>query len=489
MSAAENSNTPNSYDLRRQSRGGSVPPEKARPWRQRLLVASAVVGVGVVILSAFLVWRYVTYVPIRWARVQAAVVAISPRIGGQILSVHVKEGDTVTVGQVLVRLDDRELRSALTAAQAELAVCESAQREAQSREALVQAQVQSAITVAQSRVAVASSRVDGLTVDLKAQKLRLPEQIRAAEAAVAGKEAALRELRAGPRAEEIAAARERVASAKATLALCELEVKQSRELVTEGIDSQYILEVRKTRLETQSHTLREAELALQRLEAGSRPEEIEAAQHALDQEKAVCAQVRLGQEDITRMTSELEVRAAELREAQALLRQAEARKAELDVARQQVEAAAAEVRRQQAVVEGRGAALADVEITSPMVGTVTRVFADVGEVSRTSDALVLLADGSRPRWIDAFVDEEDARHISVGQMAVVRVPANSHRDILARVTQVGMHTATLDRSGPGVESPAGAVQPDSVWARLVPDQPLDSQTVTGTTARGRIRVR
>jgi multidrug resistance efflux pump len=489
MSASDNGKSPNAYELRRQSRGGDGPPAQVRPWRRRLLVAGVVAGVLLLIGACVLVWRHVVYVSIRWARVQAAVVAISPRTGGRILSVHVREGEVVRAGDVLVRLDDREVRSALTAAQAELAIRQSALREAQSREALAQTQVQSGITVAESRVAVSTSRVAGLEVDLAAQKRRLPEQVRAAEAALAAKQAALRELEAGPRQEDVSAARERVASARATLALCELEVKQSRELVGEGIDSQYILEVRKTRFETQTHALREAELALQRLEAGARVEELEAARQAVEEEKAICAQVRLGEEDIRQTASELEVRAAELREAQALLRQAESRQAELEVARQQTEAAAAEVRRMEAVVDGRCAALADVEITSPIAGTVTRVFADVGETSRPGDALVLLADAAKPRWFDAFVDEKDARLVSVGQVAVVRVPANSLRDLRARVTQVGLHTATMDRAVTGSDAPAGAAMPDSVWVRLVPDQPLDSQTVTGTTARGRIRVR
>ncbi len=490
MSANANGTSPNAYELRRQSRGGEVPPVRPSPWRRRLALLGIGAGVALVVVSCVLVWRHVAYVPIRWARLQAAVVAISPRMGGRILTVHVKEGDDVTAGQILVRLDDREVRSALTAAEADLAVRDSALREAKAHEELVATQVESAIAVAESRVAVATARVTGLEVELAAKKRRLPEQLRAAEAVLAEREAQLRALEAGARPEDVAAARERIASAQATLALCELEVRQSQELVGEGIDSQYILEVRKTRLETQKHALREAELALQRLEAGARTEELEAARSAVEEQKAVCAQIRLGEEDIRQTASELEVRRAELREAEALLRQAQARKAELDVARQQTEAAAAEVRRVQALVEGRSAALADVDITSPIDGVVTRVFADAGETSRPGDVLVLVCDASRPRWIDAFVDEEDARLVSIGQTAFVRIPANSHREIRARVTQLGLHTATIDRgAGASPDAPAGAGQPDSVWVRLVPEEPLDGHTVTGTTARGKIRVR
>jgi multidrug resistance efflux pump len=489
MSAADNSSSTNTYELRRQSRGGDGPPVTVRPWRRRLLIGGSVLALALVIGSCVLAWRHVTYVPVRYARVQAAVVAISPRVDGRILSVHAKEGDTVVPGQVLVRLDDREIRSALTAAEAELAIRQSALREAQARETLVAAQVATAVAVAESRVAVATSRVAGLEVDLAAQRLRLPEQIRAAEAALAAEQAVLAQVEAGPRAEDVAAAGERVASARATLALCELEVRQSRELVEEGIDSQYILEVRKTRLETQTHTLREAELILQRLTAGARAEELEAARQAVEQQRAACAQARLGEETIRMTASDLEVRKAELREAQALLRQAQSRQTEQAVARQQTEGAEAEVRRLQAVVEGRNAALADVDIASPITGTVTRVFADVGETSRRGEALVLLSDVAEPRWLDAFVDEEDARRISVGQMAWIHVPASSWRQIRATVTQVGLHTAALDRAGGADGAPAANGQPDSVWVRLVPDKPLDSQTVRGTVARGRIRVR
>ncbi len=478
----------NSYDLRRQSRGGAAPAAKAGPWRRRLLLGGAALGVILLVAAVSGIWHHLAYVPIRWARVQSTVLELSPRIDGRILTLSVSEGDAVRPGQVLARLDDRELRAALTAVEAELAVCDSALREAQAKEALAKTQVEADISVAESRVAVAQARVAGLQVDLDVQRRRVPEQVRVAEAALAQRQAELQALQSGSRVEDLEAAQERVASACATLALCELEVTQSRELVDEGIDSQYILAVRKTRLETQQHTLKEAELALQKLQSGARTEELEVARQAVAREQATVAQVRLGEEDLKQVAAGLQVREAELREAQALLSQAQVRRAELVVARQQTEAAAAEVRRQQAVVDGRRAALADVDIVSPIAGTVTRVFNEVGETSRRGEAVLLISDPATPRWIDAYVDEEDARRVSVGQLALLRVPANSWRDLRGRVSQVGLHTASLDRQGAAESLPSALAQPDSVWLRIVPLQPLDSRTVTGTTARGKIRV-
>jgi multidrug resistance efflux pump len=478
----------NSYDLRRQSRGGEAPAAKASPWRQRLLLGGVALGIIILLSVVAGVWHHLAYVPIRWARVQSTVLELSPRLDGRILAMAVKEGDTVRSGQVLARLDDRELQAALTAVEAELAMRDSALREAEAKEALAKTRVDADITVAESQVAVAQARVAGLEVDLGVQGRRVPEQIRVAEAVLAQRQAELQALRAGPRVEDLDAARERVASARATLALCELEVKQSRELVDEGIDSQYILAVRKTRLETQQHTLKEAELALQKLQSGARTEELEVALQAVAREQATAAQVRLGEEDLQQAAAGLQVRAAELREAQALLLQAQARRAELVVARQQTAAAEAEVRRQQAVVDGRRAALADVDLVSPIDGIVTRIFNEVGETSRRGEAVLLISDPATPRWIDAYVDEEDARRVAVGQVARVTVPANSSRHLQARVTQVGLHTTLMDHQGTAVSVPSTMAQPDSVWVRLAPLQPLDRQTVTGTTARGKIRV-
>ncbi|MCK5801732.1 MAG: efflux RND transporter periplasmic adaptor subunit [Lentisphaeria bacterium] len=482
-------NGQNSYEMRRDARN-EAQPAKGVSWRRWFISGGVVLALLVVGGISAAIWYYVTYVPTLSARVRAAVVELSPKVDARLLEVHVDEYQRVEKGQVVARLDDTELRAFLSAAEADRSIRESACLQARAQARLTGSQVEADIVMASARVAVAEARVASLKAQLSAARRRLPEQIRQAQARQDRQEAELDRLRAGPRKEELEGAREYIAAAKTTLALCELEVSQSRELVQEGIDSTYILEVRKTRLENQKHTLRQAELALQLLEAGSRPEEIKAAEKAVEMEAASVAMAACGKDDLIATERLLEIRGAECKEAEAQLGVAKARREEIAIARQRVEAAEAELRKAEATVKARQAAVGGMEIVSPINGVVTRVFCKVGEICRKGVPIILVSDESKPRWIDAFVDEEDAMKVDVGQSAWLTVPANSRNRVKATVRQVGLHTQTLDRGAGGqAEQTTAFGQSDRVWIRLVPVEPLAEHTVTGTTARGFIRVR
>ena len=102
--------------------------------------------------------------------------------------------------------------------------------------------------------------------------------------------------------------------------------------------------------------------------------------------------------------------------------------------------------------------------------------------------MILIADDSKPRWIDAFVREDDAMLVNVGQRAMARIPANSRTWVEAKVAQVGLHTQSLDGSG-GSADGARNMQPERVWIKIVPTEPFDEHLVTGTTAKAVVWVR
>jgi multidrug resistance efflux pump len=475
-----------SYSLRRESRLPQTPPKARVSWKRRLILGGSVLLLLVILVVAAMVWYSICHVTALSARVRAPVVELSPRVDARMLELFVKEKQTVKKGEVLARLDDSELQSALQSAQAEQSIRESAFRQAQARERLTKAQVAADIAMAEAQLAVAKARRESLAADLASSRKRLPEQVRQAETVLDQRQAELDLLKAGPRSEEVESAKVRMASAKETLALYDLEVRQSQELVDQGIDSKYTLEVRKTRLETQKLALREAELALAKLEAGPREAEIRAAQKAVESEEARVELVRLTEVELTKLEKDLAIREAEVQEAEARLGQAKARQDEVAIITQQVAVAKSELEKAKAAVEGRKAALVDMTVVSPVDGVVTRVFGEVGELCKKGVAVVMVSDSSKPRWIDAFVDEKDAQFVEVGQSATMYVPANSRDRVMAKVTQMGMHTQTLDAGG-GATTQFG--QPDRVWVKLVPVEPLPERVVTGTTARGDIRIR
>ncbi|HEX2254410.1 MAG TPA: efflux RND transporter periplasmic adaptor subunit [Thermoanaerobaculia bacterium] len=104
-------------------------------------------------------------------------VAVRPEIEAVVAEVRVRSGEAVERGQVLVRLDDRELRDQLRQAEADLRLAQGAAREADARTAEIEAQV------TRSRALAAEDLVSPMT--LETQEAQLQAAVASAEQAAA----------------------------------------------------------------------------------------------------------------------------------------------------------------------------------------------------------------------------------------------------------------------------------------------------------------
>jgi len=107
---------------------GAPPAAEKKAPRSRIAMILVIVGV---IIAAFAIWEIFFAAPSLPAsiialsgRIEGDDSAVAPKTTGKILEVTVREGDTVTTGQVIARLDDAQVRA----------------REDQARAALVDAQ-------------------------------------------------------------------------------------------------------------------------------------------------------------------------------------------------------------------------------------------------------------------------------------------------------------------------------------------------------------
>lgn len=441
------------YEMRRQARGAE-PPKEPRRWRRRLLVGGIVLVCVGGAVGAFLTWRAVAYVRTTKARVWADLRDVSPEVDGVMLERLVNTGDKVVKGQVLARLDDTEIRAALEAAKATMAVAESqyAQAEAQ--------------------VEVAAARLASADAAVRLREAQVAEEIRRAEADAKQAQAWLDRVEKGARPEQIQAAEARLATAKALQELYALEVRQSEQLVEEGIDSQHILEVKKTQLATQKNAVREAELELALLRAGATEEEVEAQRQAVAARQAALALARAGSEGLEGLKADLETR-----------------EAELTLAQKGVETAIAQLGRAQTLVADVLAELEDCTIKSPLTGTVHRTFDDEGEFCRRGVTTMIIADDSKGRWVQGLIREKDRKHVKEGQPARVKVAgARGWGYFRAEVVSVSdsTYSATSSRSSSPEESEGfGLPGQYRVKLRLL-EQPEEDWP--GTSARALIRV-
>ena len=197
--------------------------------------------------------------------IEATQVDVSVKIAGRITARLVNEGDRVTRGQVLVRLDDSELAAEVRRQEAAVRTAEATQRD------LIAGARPEEIKEARATVARARAQVDDLLAGARAQEIEEARAaLRSAEATRLMKErereridelyrrelVAQQDLDRAREAYEVSAAQERSAREKLALAL-------------EG--------ARRYQIEAARSELHAAEQRLALLLAGSRPEQIEAA--------------------------------------------------------------------------------------------------------------------------------------------------------------------------------------------------------------------
>ncbi len=145
-----------------------------------------IVIIVVVIVAAIVVWKVFFATPKLPAsivalsgRVEGDDSAVAPKTSGKILEVTVREGDTVTVGQVIARLDDAQVRAKEDGARAALADAEAKSRAASDQIATLQEQlVQNKQQTEQSKTD-AAGRVRQAQADLTAAEATLTQQLAA----------------------------------------------------------------------------------------------------------------------------------------------------------------------------------------------------------------------------------------------------------------------------------------------------------------------
>lgn len=314
--------------------------------------------IPIVLIAGFLTYRYVKQriehdpnVIHVSGNMEVTDVELSFRIPGWVERRLVSEGESVQAGQDVAALDRTEL---------------SQEVELRNRE----------VTAARAALA-----------ELEAGSR--PEEIAEAEAAASQAKARLDELEAGSRPQEIAAAEAAVARAQAEANYRKTELARMEQLRQTEAATEQALDTARTAYETAMARLREAQEQLELVREGPRKEQIEQARAALAQARQRLALVRKGprQETIDQARSRL----------------------------QQVEQALA-------INQTR---LAYTTLTSPVSGLVLSDNVEAGEYVAAGTPIVTVAD-LKNIWLRAYINETDLGRVKVGQ--AVRVTTDTYPD-------------------------------------------------------------
>lgn len=316
--------------------------------------------------------------------VPASRATLSCEIGGQAVTVNVKEGDVVKAGQVLIQLDATDLEQAVTQAEAALSMT-------QAQLARIKAGARpEEITSAEGTVAGAQA------------------QLAIAQANLAAAQAELARLQAGARPEEVAIAEIGVARAQTAKDMAE----RVYELVANRPGAEVSEAAFNAKLAAHDLDLAKAQLALLKAEATA--QELALAQAKV---KAAEAQVQSAQATVS--------------QAQAQLDLLKAGASEQDVA-----VAEAQVAQAQAALDAAKAALSKATLIAPFTGIVGMVYVHEGETVTPGQPLIVLGDLST-LWVETTdLDEAQVTRVAVGQPVTVTFDAVPERAFTGHVTHI-----------------------------------------------------
>ncbi|OPZ87845.1 MAG: putative efflux pump membrane fusion protein [bacterium ADurb.Bin429] len=400
---------------------------------------------------------------------------ISPKVMSHIEAIYVREGDRVTKGQLLARLEGKDIAVSVQQASAGVQNAEAAY--AQAKTAYAMQRTQSAVAVAQAQAALEQAKAQLA----KAKQGPRPEQVRQAEEqearAKAGYEQALAYLdlaKEGARtqqkqqaAQAVIAAQGQVAqveaglsAAKANLTTVQNDYARIKALYEQDIMPKQKLDHVTAQLEAARSGVRQAEAGVKAAEAGlqmakaqaslvnegARSQEITAAEKQVAQAKASYEQAKQEAAMAKQGGRWEDVKTAEegVRQAEQAVRAAKAAQARDEVSEKDIARAAAGIAMAKAERARAGTMLGYTNIYAPFSGVVTARRADPGTMAMPQMPILVIDDDAHYQLV-SNVPESIAARLATGTAARVVLPS-LNATVDARIVEVVPSASTAART-------------------------------------------
>jgi HlyD family secretion protein len=229
----------------------------------------------------------------------------------------------------------------------------------------------------------AQSSYDQLVTSIAYQRATLESDIAARQAELNVSQAKLDELLNGSRAQDIQQAAAAVTDAKAQLEFARLDWERYQTLFKNDDISKQQYDQARTKFESATAQLRQAEEKESLVKEGPRKEDIAGAR-------------------------------ADVARAQAAVKTAEANRLELQRREQELVARRAEIDRSKAQAGISDSQLDDTKVYTPIDGVVLVKSAEPGEVLAAGTTIVTIGDLDHP-WLRAYINETDLGRVKLGQ--------------------------------------------------------------------------
>src|SRR5579863_492908 len=323
-----------------------------QPMKKRILIFIVVAAAGV----ALWMWRTGQFSKptdriLVSGNLELTLVDLSFKIAGRMTELTVREGDSVRMGQLIARLDPVQLQ----------------QQRARDQASVFNAQ----------------SNYDQLMTSIEFQKATLESDIASRHADLNQAQAHLDELLAGSRPEEIQQAEGAVNDARAQVDLARADWERAQTLYKNEDISTSQYDQARTKFNSATAILEQAQQKYALVKAGPRKEEIEGARAQVAHAQAAVATAEANRLERQRKQQELVARRAQIDQARAQTRSSEAQ-------------------------------LNDTVIYAPIDGVVLVKAAEAGEVLAAGTTIVTIGDIEHP-WLRAYVGETDLGRVKLGQ--------------------------------------------------------------------------
>lgn len=339
-------------------------------------------------------------------------VVISPRVTGRITFLDVREGDSVTAGQVLVRIDPSEANAAALQQQAQVSEARARLAQAEATTSANNVSIESEIRVQRASLASAQE-------NLRQQEQNYASIVAAAESRVteakAGHSAALAEVKQSQA--EKRAAEARLRNAKANF-------NRVKALFEQGYRAGKDVEDAQTTVDTEQANVDLAEGQIESNEA--------AAQSALAQvnsvEKELAIAKQKGKADIAAAKAMVE-------QAKAALDEATANRSQSNAYNENIRALRAGVNAAEAGAKQAGVRVSDTQLAAPITGTVTKRSADPGSLASAGQT-ILEVQSLKWVYVTASLPIENAPQVRQGQDVEIRFDSLPGKVVKAKVADI-----------------------------------------------------
>ncbi|WLR51445.1 efflux RND transporter periplasmic adaptor subunit [Bacillus tianshenii] len=320
------------------------------------------------------------------AYLEADSVDASFKIGGRITGILVEEGQHVKKGEVIARLESKELESKVAQAQAAVALAGGKVSEAQAAKQAAQAQQ----AKGKSAVHVTASTTD--------------KQVQQAEAALKAAKAKVQALKNGARPEEKNQLTSKQQATEEAFKVAEKNYQRMQELYEEGAIAEVKVDEAKVQYE-KAKAEYEAATEQQTMAQSGRKEEIAAAEAQVEQAQAALALAKAGKGQVDIQQKDVQAAGAQVQQASGAIESAQANK-----------------QKAQAALEEAQTYLSYTELKAPADGVIVSQSAELGELVNTGYP-VFTVETTETRWAKFYFPENEVADLSVGDKVKVRIPA------------------------------------------------------------------